>query len=189
MSSARRVAAGVLVSGLFIALLGFGMTRDAREIPSPLIGQPAPEFALETLETPGDSLALADLQGTAVVVNFWASWCLACRQEHPALVRAWQRYEEAGAPVRFVGIVYQDSRSNAREYMARRGGGWTNLMDSNTRAAIDFGVYGVPETYFIDPTGRIAYKHVGPVTDALLTEQIEAMITPGPDAAEEETNR
>lgn len=189
MSRTRRVALGVLASGLFTALLGYGMTRDAREIPSPLIGQPAPAFELETLASPADSLALADLRGTAVVVNFWASWCLACRQEHPALVRAWERYEQAGAPVRFIGIVYQDSRSNAREYMDRRGGGWTNLMDSNTRTAIDFGVYGVPETYFIDPAGRIAYKHVGPVTDALLTEQIETMIAAAPVAEEEEATR
>lgn len=184
MSRARRVTLGVLASGLFTALLGYGMTRDAREIPSPLVGQPAPSFDLATLDSPADSLALADLRDTVVVVNFWASWCLACRQEHPALVRAWERYEEAGAPVRFIGIVYQDSRSNARQYMDRRGGGWTNLMDSNTRTAIDFGVYGVPETYFIDRAGRIAYKHVGPVTDALLAQQIEALTAPGPDAVE-----
>ncbi len=189
MSRSRRVAAGVLASGLFTALLGYGMTRDAREIPSPLVGQPAPSFQLATLDSPGDSLALADLRGSAVIVNFWASWCLACRQEHPALVRAWERYEQAGAPVRFLGIVYQDSRRNAREYMNRRGGGWTNLMDANTRTAIDFGVYGVPETYFIDREGRIAYKHVGPVADELLTEVIEELIAPGPDAVEEGASR
>lgn len=132
---------------------------------------------------------VTDLRGTAVVVNFWASWCLACRQEHPALVRAWERYEEAGAAVRFIEVVYQDNRGNALEYMARRGGGWTNLMDSNTRTSIDFGGHGVPEMYLVDSTGRIAYKHVGPVTDELLTEQIAAMIAAGPDPAGEETSR
>lgn len=164
------------------------MTRDPREIPSPLIGQPAPEFSLETLE--GDSLALAELRDIVTVVNFWASWCLACRQEHPALVRAWRRYERGGEPVRFLGIVYQDTRGNAADYMKRHGGGWSNLMDPDTRTAIDFGVYGVPETYFLDGDGRIAYKHVGAVTDELLNTQIERLLSrdgvalPAPTAAD-----
>jgi cytochrome c biogenesis protein CcmG/thiol:disulfide interchange protein DsbE len=179
-----------VVSGvLFTALLGYGMTRDPREIPSPLIGKPAPEFSLQTLE--GDSVALAELRDTVTVVNFWASWCLACRQEHPALVRAWRRYEQGGKPVRFLGIVYQDTRGNAIEYMKRHGGGWSNLMDPATRTAIDFGVYGVPETYFMDQEGRIAYKHVGPVTDELLTTQIERLLSREgnipPAAASEDT--
>lgn len=175
MSAGRRVAFSVVSGVLFTALLGYGMTRDPREIPSPLIGKPAPEFSLETLD--GDSVALSELRDTVTVVNFWASWCLACRQEHPALVRAWRRYEQGGKPVRFLGIVYQDTRGNAIEYMKRHGGGWSNLMDPATRTAIDFGVYGVPETYFLDQDGRIAYKHVGPVTDELLDTQIERLLS------------
>ena len=175
MTATRRVAFSVVGGILFTALLGYGMTRDPREIPSPLIGKPAPEFSLETLE--GDSVVLAELRGTVTVVNFWASWCLACRQEHPALVRAWRRYEQGGEPVRFLGVVYQDTRGNAIEYMGRHGGGWSNLMDPDTRTAIDFGVYGVPETYFLDRDGRIAYKHVGPVTDELLSTQIERLLS------------
>lgn len=181
MSASRRVALSVAGGVLFTALLGYGMTRDPREIPSPLIGKPAPEFSLETLD--GDSVALAELRGTVTVVNFWASWCLACRQEHPALVRAWRRYEQGGKPVRFLGVVYQDTRGNALEYMKRHGGGWSNLMDPATRTAIDFGVYGVPETYFLDQEGRIAYKHVGPVTDELLTTQIERLLSRDPAGA------
>lgn len=175
MSAGRRVAFSVVSGVLFTALLGYGMTRDPREIPSPLIGKAAPEFSLETLD--GDSVALLELRDTVTVVNFWASWCLACRQEHPALVRAWRRYEQGGKPVRFLGIVYQDTRGNAIEYMKRHGGGWSNLMDPATRTAIDFGVYGVPETYFLDQDGRIAYKHVGPVTDELLDTQIERLLS------------
>lgn len=175
MSGSRRVALSLVAGLLFTALLGYGMTRDPREIPSPLIGKAAPEFRLGTLE--GDSVVLAELRDTVAVVNFWASWCLACRQEHPALVRAWRRYEQGGKPVRFLGIVYQDTRGNASEYMRRHGGGWTNLMDPATRTAIDFGVYGVPETYFLDQDGRIAYKHVGPVTDELLMTQIERLLS------------
>jgi cytochrome c biogenesis protein CcmG/thiol:disulfide interchange protein DsbE len=174
MTRGRRVAVAVSGGIVFTALLGYGMTRDAREIPSPLIGHPAPEFSLETLA--GDSVSLPELQGRVTVVNFWASWCLACRQEHPSLVRAWRRYEEGGQPVRFLGIVYQDTRTNAIEYMRRQGGGWSNLLDPGARTAIDFGVYGVPETYFLDPQGLIAHKHVGPVTDELLTREIERLL-------------
>ncbi|NIP82367.1 MAG: redoxin domain-containing protein, partial [Gemmatimonadetes bacterium] len=143
------VTAAVLGGLLFTALLGYGMTRDPRAIPSPLVDKAAPAFHLESLT--GDSVSLATLRGQVTVINFWASWRLACRQEHPALVRAWRRYEEGGAPVRFLGIVYQDTRRNAVEYMRRPGGGWTNLLDPHTRTAIDFGVYGVPETYFPRP--------------------------------------
>lgn len=181
MSASRRVALSLAGGLFFTALLGYGMTRDPREIPSPLIGKAAPEFSLETLD--GGSVALAELRDTVTVVNFWASWCLACRQEHPALVRAWRRYEQGGQPVRFLGIVYQDTRENAVEYMGRHGGGWSNLLDPDTRTAIDFGVYGVPETYFLDQHGWIAYKHVGPVTDELLTTQIERLLNRDTGAA------
>lgn len=174
MSRAWRIIVAILGGVLFTALLGYGMTRDPREIPSPLIGTAAPDFRLEALQ--GDSLALAELRGHVTVVNFWASWCLACRQEHPALVRAWRRYEQGGQPVRFVGIVYQDTRPAAVEYMTRYGGGWSNLMDPDTRIAIEFGVYGVPETYFIDQEGLIAHKHTGPVTDELLTREIDRLL-------------
>ena len=178
MNGRLKVTGALLAGVAFTALLGFGMTRDPREIPSPLVGRSAPAFTLETLG--GDSISLADARDAVTVLNFWASWCLACRQEHPALVRAWERYEVPGKGVRFLGIVYQDTRANAERYMERHGGGWTNLLDPDTRVAIDFGVYGVPETYFIGADGRIAHKHAGPVTDRLLVEQIERLLAATP---------
>lgn len=161
----------------FLALLAFGLTRNAREIPSPLPGQPAPEFRLATLSDPADSLALTDLRGEVVVLNFWASWCGPCRVEHPALVRASERYGEDS--VRVVGIVYQDSPENARRFMRQLGGDWPSLLDPATRTAIDFGVYGVPETYFLDREGRVAYKHTGPVTWELVSAKVDSLLAAG----------
>jgi cytochrome c biogenesis protein CcmG/thiol:disulfide interchange protein DsbE len=163
----------------FLALLAFGLTRNAREIPSPLPGQPAPEFRLATLSNPADSLALSDLQDRVVVLNFWASWCGPCRVEHPALVRTSERYGEDSVQV--VGIVYQDAPENARRFMSQLGGDWPSLLDPATRTAIDFGVYGVPETYLLGPDGRVAYKHTGPVTWELLSSKVDSLLAAGRD--------
>ncbi|MFV2008184.1 MAG: TlpA family protein disulfide reductase [Longimicrobiales bacterium] len=157
----------------FVVLLAFGLTRRSDFLPSPLVGQASPGFSLPVLDE-DRTASMDEFEGRPVVVNFWASWCLACIQEHPVLVRAWQRYAERG--VEMVGIVYQDSPANARRYIEKYGGGWLQLLDPNSRAAIDFGVYGVPETFFIQPDGIIAHKHLGPVTDALMTELIEGML-------------
>jgi len=168
----RRIV--VLVAVLvFVALLGFGLTRDPSLIASPLVGAPAPDFRLEQLDG-GPTVGLQNLRGQVVVVNFWASWCLACKEEHPALVRAWQRYK--GEHVRMVGIVYQDTPENARKYLKEHGGGWTQLVDPKSRVAINFGVYGVPETFFIGPAGVVAQKHIGPVTDSILSTQIDSLL-------------
>lgn len=166
-------AGGMAIVVALIGLFGFGLTRDASLIPSPLVGQPAPGFRLERLDA-ADSVALEDLRGKPVVVNFWASWCLACKQEHPALVRAWEQYRDRG--VELVGVVYQDTRANARDYLEKHGGGWTQLMDPKTRTAIDYGVYGIPETFFIDAAGVITHKHIGPVDDHVLRIQVERML-------------
>jgi len=156
-----------------VLLLGYGLTRNPRIVPSPLPGQPAPDFALETLD--GDTLRLADLRGQVVVLNFWASWCLACIDEHPLLVEAARRYRDRG--VRIVGVVYQDTRENARAWMAERGGDWTNVLDPGSRTAIAYGLLGVPETFFIDRDGRVAYKQIGPLTRTVLTTWIERLTT------------
>ncbi|GMR12158.1 MAG: TlpA disulfide reductase family protein [Gemmatimonadota bacterium] len=156
-----------------VVLLAFGLTRRSDFLPSPLVGETTPGFSLPVLDE-DRTVSLDELQGRPVVVNFWASWCLACIQEHPVLVRAWERY--AGQGVEMVGIVYQDTPANARRYIEKYGGGWLQLLDPRSRAAIDFGVYGVPETFFIRPDGIIAHKHLGPVTDTLMTELIEGMM-------------
>lgn len=173
MNAVRWLGMAIIV--LVIGLFGFGLTRDATLIPSPLVGESAPSFRLAQLDAP-DSVSLEDLRGRAVVMNYWASWCLACKQEHPSLVRAWQRY--GGDDVAFVGVVFQDTRENARRYLQEHGGGWTQLMDPRSHTAIDFGVYGVPETFFIDQQGVISHKHIGPVDDALLAREIEKLLAP-----------
>lgn len=164
----------LLALSLLLALFGFGLTRDADEIPSPLVGSAAPAFELSALD--GDSaVSMEEMRGGPVVVNFWASWCLGCIEEHPALVRAWRRFGGDGG-LHMVGIVYQDSPPNARNYLRRYGGGWPQLLDPGSRTAIDYGVYGVPETFFVDRTGTVSHKHIGPVTDSILTAEIEKIL-------------
>ena len=166
------VAAGG--ASLVLALLAFGMTRDPGEIPSPLPGQAAPPFALQMLEQ-NDQVDLAALKGDVVVLNFWASWCLNCRSEHSALSRVAKLYEGKG--VRFYGVIYNDSPENATRWIQEMGGqSYPALVDNNARTAIDYGLYGVPETFFISKDGRVAYKQLGPANEQVLIEWIEKLL-------------
>lgn len=155
-----------------VALFAYGLSRDPKLIPSPLPGKPAPLFRLETLD--GDSLALADLRGRVVILNFWASWCVACIDEHPVLIEAHERYRDRG--VTLVGVVYNDTRANAAAWMRAMGGDWPSVLDPGSRVAIDYGVYGVPESFFIGRDGRVAYKQLGPLNRAILTTWIEKLL-------------
>lgn len=165
-----------------LGVLTWGLGRDPYVLPSPLEAKAAPEFALPVMpatddgtdDAPRDTLRLSELRGKVVVLNFWASWCLACREEHPVLVRGAKRYEERG--VVFRGVLFQDSPSNARRWLREMGAAYPTLLDPDTRMAIDYGVYGVPETFFLDGEGRVAHKHIGPVTDSLMTANIEALL-------------
>jgi cytochrome c biogenesis protein CcmG/thiol:disulfide interchange protein DsbE len=161
-----------------VALLAYGLTRDPNVVESPLPGREAFAFRAPTLA--GDTLSLADLKGKVVVLNFWASWCVACIDEHRYFVEAEQRY--AGQAFQLLGVVYQDTPENARRWMKMRGGNWPSLLDPDSRIAIDYGVYGVPETYFIGRDGRIAHKQVGPVTRSLLGEWVERLLAEAPAA-------
>lgn len=165
---------------LFLALAALFYVRlyagDPAALPSALIGKPAPEFTLPPLEgltnadgTPVPGLARADLgNGRITVVNVWASWCAPCRLEHPLLLRLSQL-----GRARLVGIAYKDDPDNARGFLNDLGNPFAAIgMDRPGRAAIDWGVYGVPETFIIGKDGRIAYKHIGPLTEAALTDVI-----------------
>lgn len=178
-----------------IGVLGFGLTRDPGEIASPLPGREAPEFALPVL-TSGeatplhpkqppvmDTVRLRDLRGKVVVVNYWASWCLACRDEHPVLQQASAAYADSG--VQFVGVVYNDRGNNALKWLREMGPvPYPSVMDPRTATAIDYGVYGVPETFFIGRDGRVAYKHFGPLTPTVMQRQLGALLAePHPPAA------
>ena len=166
-----------------ILLLAWGFTRDPGEIPSPLPGHPAPQFSLDVfapgqppLSRPiGDTVRLADLRGQVVVLNFWASWCGACREEHAVLSETARQY--AGRPVHFFGVLYNDSLPAGEAWIAEMGGqSYPSMQDPGARTAIDYGLYGVPETFFIDGGGRVAYKELGPVTEVRLTRIVDSLI-------------
>ncbi len=153
----------LLPLGLFVGLvvlLAVGLTLNPREVPSPLIGKPAPRFQLPTLENPNRTIGADIFQGKVTLLNVWASWCVACRQEHPFLVELARQGEVA-----IIGLNYKDTRQAARNWLTNLGNPYEiNAFDADGKVAIDWGVYGVPETFVIDPKGIIRYKHIGPIT-------------------------
>lgn len=168
--------AGFLVPlGVFVGLavmLAVALNRDPREVPSPLIGKPAPTFALPTLGNPERSIAMADMKGKVWMLNVWASWCVACREEHALLVAFAKR-----GTVPIYGLNYKDQRNDGLQWLAERGDPYrASLFDADGRVGIDFGVYGVPETFIIDKTGTIRFKHIGPLTPEVLTTEIEPLV-------------
>lgn len=160
----------------FLGLLLFGLTRNPDFFPTPLIGQPAPSWQLETLE--GDSLSLGELQGKVVVLNFWASWCVPCRQEHGVLLRAADAWPDEEVEV--IGVVYDDTRRNAQRFLDQLGNSWRHVMDPGSRTAIDYGVHGVPETFFVAPDGTVGRKHIGPVTWDVVSTTVDSLRTSAP---------
>jgi cytochrome c biogenesis protein CcmG/thiol:disulfide interchange protein DsbE len=156
-----------------LVLLAYGFKTDPREIPSPLLGRPAAAFSLTTFA--GSPLSLEDLRGKVVMLNFWASWCVpACYEEAPALERTWQAYKDQGVAV--VGVDIQDKEEAAREFLARFGHTFPNAPDPRGRVSVDYGVYGVPETFFIDRRGRVRFKHVGALTDEIARRHLDALL-------------
>jgi cytochrome c biogenesis protein CcmG, thiol:disulfide interchange protein DsbE len=164
-------ASAVVVGGVFGSRFGV----DPTLVRSPLIGKPAPVQRLPYLERPG-ALSLAELRGRVVVVNFWASWCVPCRKEHPDLLAAAAVYRGAG--VRFVGVVYQDQPAAAKEFLDELGwgNGYAYVTDPGSRAAIDFGVFGVPETFFVDRRGVVVAKVTGRSTFPLLADILDQIL-------------
>ena len=161
---------GVFV--LLVLLLGVGLSLNPREVPSPLIGKPAPQFQLPQLHDPGKSFSPGELRGKIWVLNVWASWCAGCREEHPVLAD----FAKSGlAPV--FGLNYKDRRDDAIAWLKRYGDPYqVSLVDTDGRVGIDYGVYGVPETYVIDKHGVIRYKRIGPVTREILKEKILPLV-------------
>jgi cytochrome c biogenesis protein CcmG/thiol:disulfide interchange protein DsbE len=170
---ARRVNRTVLVGGVIIALpllavLVANLGRDPHSVRSPLVGRPAPAFSLTPVGG-GSPVALGSLRGEPVVVNFWATWCVPCFQEHAALTEAARSLPE----VHFLGIVYEDEEALTHEFLRQHGSAYPTLMDNDGKAAIAFGVFGVPETFFIDASGRIIEKYVGPLDRGTIMELVD----------------
>ena len=155
------LAAVAAVAGVLLYAFSTGFGRDPHQVPFMLKGKPAPDFALTRLDT-GETVTLAQLRGQPVVLNFWASWCGPCKLEHPTLARAARRH---GSEARFFGVVFEDTPEAAREFARPLDPGFPQLVDPQSRMAVDYGVTGVPETYFIDAEGIIRDKFVGPMLD------------------------
>lgn len=169
----KRSLIGVGIAVPIVALLSYGLTRDPRHIASPLPGRAAPEFSLPALDG-GDSIKLGELRGQVVVVNFWASWCIPCRQEHPVLLEAARTYEPRG--VKFVGIAYNDKPEDSQRWLNELGKSYPSLIDAGARVAIDYGVSGVPETFILDKQGVVAFKKFGPITTPEITQKLDSLL-------------
>ena len=165
----------ILPLGMFVVLvafLGVGLNLNPREVPSPLINRPAPAFALPRLDDPAQLIRRDDMIGKVWMLNVWASWCVACREEHPLLVAFSRR-----RLVPIYGLNYKDGRDDALGWLARFGNPYdASLSDTNGRVGIDFGVYGVPETFVIDKQGVVRFKQIGPVTPDVLRDRIEPLL-------------
>lgn len=177
---------------VLVVLLGIGLNLNPREVPSPLVGKPAPVFSLPMVGKPEQRFGPADMQGKVWLLNVWASWCVSCRQEHPVLV---EFAKQKKAPL--IGLNYKEVRGDGeidmskvgpddeRKQALQRAGKWLathgdpyhlSVLDLDGRVGIDYGVYGVPETYVIDKAGVIRLKHIGPVTPEVLNQKILPLI-------------
>jgi len=157
----------------FVGLLAYGFWSDPRAIPSPLVGRPAPPFRLAAFD--GTPVSLDALRGQVLVLNFWASWCYpACYEEAPVLEAAWRAYRERGVAV--LGVDIQDTDEKAGRFIAQFGLTFPNAPDPKGTVSIDYGVYGVPETFVIDRRGVIRVKHVGALTEPVLRRAVEPLL-------------
>ena len=167
-----RHLAPLIVFGALALMLGWGLTHDPREIPSTLIGKPLPQFSLPPVKGRSLGLSNVDLINEVSLVNVFASWCIACREEHPLLLKI---RADGGVPIH--GLNYKDAPDDAARWLDTFGDPYTRTgADINGRVGIDWGVYGVPETFVIGKDGRIAYKHIGPLTPEALDRIILPLI-------------
>ena len=158
---------GVAITLALVAILFVGLGQDPAEIKSPLIGKPAPPFALKAVGS-GQTIDIAALRGKPVVLNFWATWCVPCYQEHPVLVQNAQMIPN----VQFIGVVFNDTEDKINAFLRERGSAYPTLLDEQGKTAIEYGVGGVPETYFLNRDGVIVAKFNGPMTTEILQSNL-----------------
>ena len=156
---------------IFLLLVGFlavGLKLDPREVPSPLVGKPAPAFELPVLHQPDKRFVPGDMRGKVWLLNVWASWCVSCREEHPVLLDLAKR-----GVMPILGLNYKDKGEDAQRWLKQFGDPYQlSVVDADGRIGIDYGVYGVPETYLIDGEGVIRYKQIGPLTQAIVEQKV-----------------
>jgi cytochrome c biogenesis protein CcmG/thiol:disulfide interchange protein DsbE len=157
---------GIVIAAALIGVLFLNLGTDPSAINSPLIGKPAPSFALKAVGS-GETVDVAKLRGKPTIINFWATWCGPCYQEHPTLV---QNARVLGNDVQFIGIVFNDTEQKIQSFLNERGSAYPTLLDESGKTAIAYGVGGVPETFFLDRAGNIVAKYSGPLT----TEELQA---------------
>ena len=168
----KRYLLPLIVFVLLVGFLAAGLSLNPREVPSPLIGKPAPAFSLPRLDAAGQTLSAQDLRGKVWVLNVWASWCAPCRQEHPLIA---ELAKSGGAPV--YGLNYKDQPADATTWLGQLGNPYTaTVSDVEGLVGIDYGVYGVPETFVIDKGGVIRLKHIGPMTPEALRDKVLPML-------------
>ena len=159
---------GIVLTVALLVVLFFGLGKDPQHIDSPLIGRPAPDFALKAVGS-GETIGLAKYRGKPVVLNFWATWCRPCWDEHPTLTAT---ARGAGDQVQFLGIVFQDEESKILDFLRARGWAYPTLVDERGKTAIAYGIGGVPETFFLDRKGNIVAKYEGPMTPEIIQENL-----------------
>ncbi|HET9893455.1 MAG TPA: TlpA disulfide reductase family protein [Streptosporangiaceae bacterium] len=168
----RLLAVVVAAVGVIVALLATGLGRDPSVIASPLVGRAAPNFTLPQFD--GPPVTLSKLRGQIVVLNFWASWCTECQTEQAALDRTWQKFQNSGVVV--IGVDFEDTTTDARNYVASAGVRYPVVEDARSRTALAYGLRGVPETFVMNRSGRIVNHVIGPVGAAQLTSEINSML-------------
>ncbi|HEY0372088.1 MAG TPA: DsbE family thiol:disulfide interchange protein [Thermoanaerobaculia bacterium] len=163
---------GVIIAAVFIAILSAGLGKDPAEIRSPLIGKPAPSFALREVGT-DRTIDLTQFRGKPTVVNFWATWCAPCWEEHPVLVANARSLQPN---VQFLGVVFQDKEDKILGFLNQRGSSYPTVVDEAGKTAIAYGVGGVPETFFVDANGVIRAKYAGPMSPDILRANLEKVL-------------
>jgi cytochrome c biogenesis protein CcmG, thiol:disulfide interchange protein DsbE len=167
------LVAGILITVALVVILSAGLGKDPQHIDSPLIGKQAPDFALKAVGT-GDTIDLTQFRGKPLVVNFWATWCRPCYEEHPVLVSNAQLLQ---GQVQFLGVVFQDQEEKIQQFLNERGSAYPTLVDQAGKTAIAYGVGGVPETFFLNKDGKVVAKFEGPIDPDSLQQNVRKAMT------------